>query len=118
MPPSRVGGVDEPCALAADKGYHSRKQLKALEGGVWKTRIAEPEPASGYLRWHGDEAARKAVYAQPGAVEIRDRAGDHAAARRDGRAILRPHPRSRRHATSVAARTRKPARSDGLPVQS
>jgi len=63
MPPSRVGGVDEPCALAADKGYHSRKQLKALEGGVWKTRIAEPEPANGYLRWHGDEAARKAVYA-------------------------------------------------------
>jgi hypothetical protein len=37
--------------------------LKALEGGVWKTRIAEPEPAKGYLRWRGDEAARKAVYA-------------------------------------------------------
>src|SRR5208283_1742468 len=31
--------------------------------GVWKTRIAEPEPAKGYLRWHGDEAARRAVYA-------------------------------------------------------
>ena len=30
---------------------------------MWKTRIAEPEPAKGYLRWHGDEAARKAVYA-------------------------------------------------------
>jgi transposase len=54
---------EEPCALAADKGYHAREQLKALEGGVWKTRIAEPEPANGYLRWHGDEAARKAVYA-------------------------------------------------------
>ena len=54
---------DEPCVLAADKGYHAREQLKALEGGVWKTRIAEPEPAKGYLRWHGDEAARKAVYA-------------------------------------------------------
>ncbi len=54
---------EEPCAAAADKGYHSRKQLKALEGGVWKTRIAEPEPAKGYLRWHGDTAARKAVYA-------------------------------------------------------
>ena len=23
----------------------------------------EPEPANGYLRWHGDEAARRAVYA-------------------------------------------------------
>ena len=54
---------EEPCALAADKGYHAREQLKALEGGVWKTRIAEPEPANGYLRWHGDEAAQRAVYA-------------------------------------------------------
>ncbi len=54
---------DEPCVLAADKGYHAREQLKTLEGGVWKTRIAEPEPANGYHRWHGDEAARKAVYA-------------------------------------------------------
>ena len=48
--------------MVADKGYHSREQLKALEGGVWKTRIAEPS-IKGYLRWHGDEAARKAVYA-------------------------------------------------------
>ena len=54
---------EEPCVVVADKGYHSREQLKALEGGVWKTRIAEPEPSKGYLRWHGDEAARKAVYA-------------------------------------------------------
>ena len=54
---------DEPCVLAADKGCHAREQLKTLEGGVWKTRIAEPEPAKGYLRWHGDEAAQRAVYA-------------------------------------------------------
>ena len=54
---------DEPCVLVADKGYHARDQLKVLDGGVWKTRIAEPEPAKGYLRWHGDEAARRAVYA-------------------------------------------------------
>jgi len=54
---------DEPCVLVADKGYHARDPLKALDGGVWKTRVAEPEPANGYLRWHGDEAARKAVYA-------------------------------------------------------
>jgi transposase len=54
---------DEPCVLVADKGYHARDQLRALDGGVWKTRIAEPEPTNGYLRWHGDEAARKAVYA-------------------------------------------------------
>ena len=36
---------EEPCVVVADKGYHSREQLKALEGGVWKTRIAEPEPS-------------------------------------------------------------------------
>ena len=54
---------EEPCVLVADKGYHAREQLKALDGGMWKTRIAEPEPARGYLRWHGDEAARRAVYA-------------------------------------------------------
>jgi transposase len=54
---------EEPCVLVADKGYHAREQLTALDGGVWKTRIAEPEPAKGYLRWHGDEAAQRAVYA-------------------------------------------------------
>ena len=50
--------AETPCDLIADKGYHSREHLKALDGGVWKTRIAEPEPAKGYLRWHGDDAAR------------------------------------------------------------
>ncbi len=55
--------VEEPCVLVGDKGYHSRGGLKDLHGGVWKTRIAEPKPAKGYLRWHGDEAARQAVYA-------------------------------------------------------
>jgi transposase len=54
---------EDPCVVAADKGYHGRDGLKALEGGVWKTRIAEPDPAKGYLRWHGDMDARKAVYA-------------------------------------------------------
>lgn len=53
---------EEPCELIADKGYHSRDGLKDLDGGLWKTRIAEPKPAKGYLRWHGDEAARTAVY--------------------------------------------------------
>ena len=53
---------EDPCDLVADKGYHSREVLKDLDGGPWKTRIAEPKPAKGYLRWHGDEAARAAVY--------------------------------------------------------
>jgi len=54
---------EEPCDVVGDKGYHSRERLKELDGGVWKTRVAEPKPAKGYLRWHGDEAARHAVYA-------------------------------------------------------
>ena len=55
--------VEEPCVLVGDKGYHSRDGLRDLDGGIWKTRISEPKPAKGYLRWHGDEAARHAVYA-------------------------------------------------------
>ena len=54
---------DDPCEVIADRGYHSREVLKELDGGEWKSRIAEPAPAKGYLRWHGDAAAREAVYA-------------------------------------------------------
>jgi transposase len=53
---------EDPCDLIADKGYHSRSVLKGLDGGPWKTRIAEPAPANGFLRWQGDEEARAAVY--------------------------------------------------------
>jgi transposase len=52
-----------PSIDVGDKGYHSRDGLKGLDGGVWRTRIAEPKPAIGYLRWRGDEEARRAVYA-------------------------------------------------------
>ena len=58
----------EPCVLVGDKGYHSREGLKDLNGGVWKTRISEPEPANGYLRF----------CLQPGAIEIRRRQERHA----------------------------------------
>ena len=51
-----------PAELVADKGYHSRAVLKDLDGGVWKTRIAEPQRTA-FLRWHGDTEARDAVYA-------------------------------------------------------
>ena len=36
--------------------------MKDLDDGPWKTRTAEPLPSKGYLCWHGDEAARAAVY--------------------------------------------------------
>ena len=52
---------EEPAELVADKGYHSRDGLKDLEGGSWKSRIAEKKVA-GVNRWHGDEEARRAVY--------------------------------------------------------
>jgi transposase len=52
---------EDPADLVADKGYHSRDGLKGLEDGAWKSRIAERK-ARGVHRWHGDEAARRAVY--------------------------------------------------------
>jgi len=52
--------TEAPAELVADKGYHSRETLKALDGGPWKTRIAEPK-RDGFLRWHGDDVARRAV---------------------------------------------------------
>jgi transposase len=58
----RAPSTTATAELVADKGYHSRAVLKDLDGGVWKTRIAEPE-RKGFSRWHGDDAARTAVYA-------------------------------------------------------
>jgi transposase len=61
----RVGRAPSTTAtaeLVADKGYHSRAVLKDLDGGAWKTRIAEPQ-RRGFSRWHGDTEARDAVYA-------------------------------------------------------
>lgn len=58
MAPSKT----EPADLIADKGYHSRGVLQDLDGGAWKTRIAEPQ-RKGFSRWHGDTAAREAVTA-------------------------------------------------------
>ena len=52
--------TEAPAELVAEKGYHSRETLKALDDGPWKTRIAEPK-RDGFLRWHGDDAARRAV---------------------------------------------------------
>src|SRR5215211_722217 len=52
---------DDPAECVADKGYHSRAVLTDLDGGPWKTRIAEPQ-RRGVARWHGDQDARRAVY--------------------------------------------------------
>ena len=61
---TRVGAPpspDDPAECVADKGYHSRAVLTDLDGGPWKTRIAEPQ-RRGVSRWHGDVDARRAVY--------------------------------------------------------
>jgi transposase len=58
--------VEAPAELVADKGYHSRDGLNKLHDGPLKTRITEPAPPTGkggILRWHGDDQARNAVYA-------------------------------------------------------
>jgi transposase len=52
--------VEDPAECVTDKGYHARAVLKDLEDGPWKSRIAEPKQ-TGFARWHGDEAARRAV---------------------------------------------------------
>ncbi len=53
---------DAPAEVVAYKGYHAREVLKRLEDGPWTTRIAEPVRRT-VLRWHGDDEARRAVYA-------------------------------------------------------
>ena len=52
--------LENPAECVADKGYHSRAVLRALNDSPWKTRIAAPKQ-TGFSRWHGDEAARRAV---------------------------------------------------------
>jgi transposase len=52
---------EAPAELIADKGYHSRDGLKALDGGPWKSRISEPKRDE-FSRWHRDDTARRAVY--------------------------------------------------------
>jgi transposase len=55
-------GPGNQVELVADKGYHAREVLKRLAAGPWTTRIAEPARRT-VLRWHGDDHARRAVYA-------------------------------------------------------
>src|SRR3954464_5808804 len=52
---------ETPAEMIADKGYHSREGLKALEDSAWKSRISEKEQKA-FARWQGDAAARRAVY--------------------------------------------------------
>jgi len=53
--------TDDPAGLVADKGYFSRDVLKELDGGPWRSRIAESK-RQGLNVWNGDHEARCAVY--------------------------------------------------------
>ena len=99
---------EDPAECVADKGYHSRAVLRALNDSPWKTRVAAPKQ-TGFSRWHGDEAARG--HQQPCAAQVRGRPRGLQAARRDRRALLCPQPRSWRHATNLAARARECAQA-------
>src|SRR3954454_15808037 len=68
----------QPSAVA-DKGYHSRTVLKTLDRSAWTTRIAEPQRKA-FSRWHGDKAARSAVYANR--IRLRSNIGKEAMRRR------------------------------------
>jgi transposase len=57
----RAPTPETPAEMVADTGYHSREGLKALEDSAWKSRISEKEQKV-FARWHGDDAARRAVY--------------------------------------------------------
>jgi transposase len=52
---------EDPAEVITDKGYHARDLLKELEDSAWKSRIAE-KASKAFARWHGDDAARRAVY--------------------------------------------------------
>ena len=76
---SAAPSSDDPADCVADKGYHSRAVLKDLDGGPWRSRIAEPQ-RKGFSRWHGDEEARRAVYNNR--VRLRSEVGKQAMRKR------------------------------------
>ena len=57
----QVPSAEEPAEIVADKGYDSRDVFKDLDGGGWKSRIAEKRRPE-VCRWRGDNAARRADY--------------------------------------------------------
>ena len=105
---------EDPAECVADKGYHSRAVLRALNDSPWKTRIAAPKQ-TGFSRWHGDEAARRAV--------TNNRARLKSGVAREAFKLraeivercICPQPRSWRHATNLAARARECAQAIPAP---
>ena len=57
------------------QGIPLPRGLTDLDGGPWKTRIAEPQ-RQGFSRWHGNANARRAVYNNR--VRLRSEVGQQA----------------------------------------
>ena len=93
--------AEDPAECVTDKGYHSRLVLKALDDGPWKSRISEPKQ-KGFARWHGDDAARRAV------TNNRTRLLSGVARE------ACPQPRSRRYAPDLASGPRE--RAQAIPA--
>jgi len=103
----RAATAVDSAECLANKGYHSRAVLEALDDSRWKTPISEPKQ-NGFSRWRGDEARG---HQQPRASQVRGRPRGLQAAFRDCRALLCPQPRSRRHAPNLAAQARERAQA-------
>ena len=57
----RAPTPETPAEMVADTGYHARDVLKELADSAWKSRSSEKQHKA-FARWHGDDAARRAVY--------------------------------------------------------
>ena len=91
------------------EGYRSREGLKKTSTAAsGKPGSRNPNPLSGLLRWHGEEAARDTNLRQPRAIEIWRRTRRPAPTRQNlVRTQLRSCPRSRRDAPRLAAPARR-----------
>ena len=111
--------AEDPAECVTDKGYHSRLVLKALDDGPWKSRISEPKQ-KGFARWHGDDAARRAV--TNNRTRLRSGVAREAFKLRAEivlrrfclTALLCPQPRSRRYAPDLASGPRE--RAQAIPA--
>ena len=59
-----------PATSWLTKGYHSRDGLKALDGGPWKTRIAEPKLRQGLFALAWRRRGARGGVCQPQPIEI------------------------------------------------
>ena len=106
--------VGEPGRMRRRQRLSLTAVLRALNDSPWKTpdRGAQADRLS---RWHGDEAARRAVTNNRARLKSGVAREAFKLRGRDRRALLCPQPRSWRHATNLAARARECAQAIPAP---